>query len=77
MGKEDMIRLFIYPLPDDFFTLLLRLSDFFFFGTFCDRFLMAFQAGRDVGHPGKGLGLEKPVACVTAQTLFQMFFVIE
>jgi len=38
---------------------------------------MTFQAGVEVGYPGKGLGFEEAVARVTAQSLFQMFFVIE
>ncbi len=46
-------------------------------GVFCDRVLMAFQAGVDVGHPGEGLGFEEAVACVTPQSLFHMFFMIE
>jgi len=77
MGKEDMIRLFIYPLPGDFFTLLLRLPDFFLFRVFRDGFLMTFQADVEVGHSGEGLGFEKAVACVTPQSLFQMLFMIE
>jgi hypothetical protein len=45
MGKKDMIRLFINAFPGNFFTFPLKLSDFFFFGGFCDRFLVTFQAG--------------------------------
>ena len=56
---------------------LLKLSDFFFFGGFCDRFLMALQADVNVRYPGEGLGFEKSVACVTPQSLFQMLFMIE
>jgi hypothetical protein len=77
MGKEDMIRLFIYPLPGDLFTLLLRLPDFFLFRAFRDGFLMTFYADFKVGHPGEGLGFEEAVACVTPQPLFQMLFMIE
>ncbi|OGP62340.1 MAG: hypothetical protein A2169_11640 [Deltaproteobacteria bacterium RBG_13_47_9] len=77
MRKEDMIGLFIYPFPRDFFTLFLKLSDFFLFGVFCDGFLMAFEAGIDVGYPGEGLCFEEAVAGVTPQSLFQMLFMIE
>jgi hypothetical protein len=56
---------------------LLKLSDFFFFFALCDRFLVAFQAGVEVGHPRKGLGFEEAVAIVTIQSLLQMLFVIE
>jgi hypothetical protein len=77
MGKEDMIRLFVNPFPGDFFTLLLKLSDFFLFGSFCYRFLMTFQAGVEIGHPGEGLGFEEAVACITPQSLFHMLFMIE
>jgi hypothetical protein len=77
MRKEDMVWLFIYPFPGDFFMALLKLSDFFFFGGFCDRFLVAFQAGVNVRYSGEGLGFEKAVACVTPQSLFQMLFMIE
>jgi len=38
---------------------------------------MTFQAGVQVRHPRKGLGLEEAVAGVTFQSLFQMLFVIE
>jgi hypothetical protein len=77
MGKKDMIRLFINALPGNFFTFLLKLSDFFLFRVLCDGFLMAFQAGVNVRYPGEGLGFEKSVACVTPQSLFQMLFMIE
>lgn len=77
MRKEDMVRLFIYPFPGDFFVGFLKLSDFFFLGGFCDRFLVAFQAGVNVRHPGEGLGFEKAVTCVTPQSLFHMLFMIE
>jgi hypothetical protein len=77
MRKEDMVWLFIYPFPGDLFIPLLELSDFFFFGGFCDRFLVAFQAGVNVRYPGEGLGFEEAVACVTPQSLFQMFFMVE
>jgi hypothetical protein len=77
MGKEDMIRLFIYPFPGDFFAPFLKLPNFFLLGIFCDGFLMAFQAGVDVGHPGEGLGFEEAVACFTPQSLFHMLFMIE
>ena len=77
MRKEDMVWLFIYPFPGDFFMALLKLSDFFFFGGFCDRFLMTFKASIDVRHPRKGLGFKEAVTCVTPQPLFQMFFMIE
>jgi hypothetical protein len=77
MRKENMIRLFIYPLPRDFFTLLLKFPDFFLFRALRDGVLMAFEAVRDAGHPGEGLGFEEAVACVTLQPLFTVFFVIE
>jgi hypothetical protein len=77
VGKEDMVRLFIYPFPGDFFILLLKLLDFFFFWAFRDRFFMTFKASIDVRHPRKGLGFKEAVACVTAQALIQMFFMIE
>ena len=38
---------------------------------------MAFQAGVEVGYPGKDLGFEEAMASVTVQSLFQMLFVIE
>ena len=75
--KEDMIRLFIDAFPWNWGILLLKLPDFFFFWAFRDGFLMAFKAGIQVRHPRKGLGFKEAVACVTAQTLFQMFFMIE
>ena len=56
---------------------LLKLSDFFLFGGFCDRFLMTFKASIDVRHPRKGLGFKEAVACVTAQTLVHVFLMIE
>jgi hypothetical protein len=77
VGKEDMVWLFIYPFPGDFFMVLLKWSDFFFFWAFRDRFLMTFKASIDVRHPRKGLGFKEAVACVTAQTLIQMFLMIE
>lgn len=77
MRKEDMIWLFIYPLPGDFLMAFLKLSDFFFLGGFCDRFLVAFQAGVHVRHSREGLGFEEAVACITPQSLFQMLFMIE
>jgi hypothetical protein len=77
MRKEDMIRLFIYPFPGDLFIALLKLSDLFFLGGFCDRFLVAFQAGVNVRYPGEGLGFEKAVTCVTPQSLSHMLFMIE
>ena len=77
MGKEDMIGLFIYPLPGNFLTLLLSLPDLFLFWALGDGILMAFEADVQVGHPGEGLGFEEAVTCVTSQSLFQMFFMIE
>ena len=77
VGKEDMIRLFINAPPENWGIFLLKLSDFFFFGGFCDRFLMTFKANIDVRHPRKGLGFKEAVTCVTPQPLFQMFFMIE
>ncbi len=38
---------------------------------------MAFKAGGEVGHPGKGLGFEGAVTGVTPQSLIHMLFVIE
>jgi len=38
---------------------------------------MTFKASIEVRHPRKGLGFKEAVACVTAQTLIQMFFMIE
>ena len=75
--KEDMIRLLINAPPGNGGILLLKLSDFFFFLAFRDRFLMTFKASIDARHPRKGLGLEEAVAGVTFQSLFQMLFVIE
>jgi hypothetical protein len=77
MGKEDMIRLFIYPFPGDFFAPSLKLSDLFLFGIFCDGLLMALQAGVDVGYSGEGLGFKIAVAGFTLQTLVDVLFVIE
>jgi hypothetical protein len=77
MRKEDMIRLFIYPLPRDFFILLLKFPDFFLFWALRDGVFMAFQAVSDAGYPGEDLGFEEAVACVTLQPLFTMFFMIE
>ena len=77
VGKEDMIRLFINAPPENWGIFLLKLSDFFFFGGFCDRFLMTFKASIDVRHPRKGLGFKEAVTCVTPQPLIQMFFMIE
>jgi len=77
MGKEDMIGLFIYPLPGNFLTLLLSLPDLFLFRALGYGILMAFEADVKVGHPGEGLGFEEAVACVTPRSLFDMFFMIE
>ena len=77
MGKEDMIGLFIYPLPGNFLTLLLSLPDLFLFRALGYGILMAFEADVKVGHPGEGLGFEEAVACVTPQSLFRMLFMIE
>ena len=66
MRKEDMIGLFIYPLPGNFLTLLLSLSDLFLFWALGYGFLMAFYANVDVRDSGKGLGFEEEVACVTS-----------
>ena len=77
MRKEDMIRLFVYSFPGDFFALLFKKSDFFLFRCLRHRFLMALQAGVDVRHPGEDLGFEEAVACVTPRSLFDMFFMIE
>ena len=77
MGKENMIRLLIYPFPGYTFTLLLKLSDFFFFWGFGYGILMAFEADVKVGHPGEGLGFEEAMACITPQSLFHMLFMIE
>jgi len=77
MGKKDVIRLFVYPFPGNFLTLLLKLPDFFLFCGLCDGIFMTFEACVEVRHPGEGLGSEETVACITPQTLFQMLFVIE
>ncbi len=77
MRKEDMIGLFIYLFPRDFFPPLLELPDFFFFCILCYWFFMAFQTGIDDGHSGEGLGFKEAMACVTLQSLFNMLFVIE
>ena len=75
--KEDMIRLFIDAFPWNWGILLLKLPDLFFFWAFRNRFLMTFKASVDVRHSRKALGFKEAVACVAAQTLFQMFFMIE
>ena len=77
MGKEDMIGLFIYPLPGNFLTLLMSLPDLFLFRALGDGILMAFEADVKVGHAGEGLGFEEAVACVTPQSLIHMLFMIE
>jgi len=77
MRKEDMVRLFVYSFPRNFLSFFLKLSDLFFLGGFCDRFLVAFQAGVNVRYPGEGLGFEKAVTCVTPQSLSHMLFMIE
>jgi hypothetical protein len=38
---------------------------------------MTFQAGVEVGYPGKGLSFKEAVASLTVQSLFQMLLVIE
>ncbi len=77
MRKKDMVRLFIDTLPRDFFFLLLKFPDFFLFRALRDGVLMAFQAVCDGGHPGESLGFEEGVTCITPQSLFTMFFMIE
>jgi len=77
MGKEDMIGLSVDPFPGYPFPFFLKLSDFFLLQTFCYGFLVAFQAGCDVGHSGKVLGLKILMARGTFQSLSQVFFVVE
>jgi hypothetical protein len=61
----------------DFFIFLLKFSDFFLFCILCNRFLMTFQAGINIGHPGEGLSFEEAVADVTLQPLAHMFLMVE
>jgi len=77
MREEDMIWLFVYSFPGDFFTLLLELFDFFLFGSFCDAFFMAFEADCYFRHSREVLSFEITVTGVTVQTLFEMFLVIK
>ncbi len=64
MGKEDVIWLFIEPLPPDLLTLFMNLSDFFFFGVLSDRIFVALEADRNGWHPGKILGFKVAMAGV-------------
>jgi hypothetical protein len=43
VGVEDMIRLFIKPLPRNFLFFLVKLPNLLFLFAFSDRFLMALQ----------------------------------
>jgi hypothetical protein len=77
MRKEDVVRLFVDLFPGDILSFFLKLSDLFFFRTFCNGFFVAFQAGCYVRQSGKVLRLIIAVARITFQTLLRMFFVIE
>jgi hypothetical protein len=77
MGKKDMIGLRVNPFPGYPFPFFLKLSDPFLLRTFCYGFLMAFQAGCDVGYSGEVLGLKILVTRGTFQSLRQVFFVVE
>jgi hypothetical protein len=77
VGKEDMIRLFVYPSPGDLLPPFLKLPDLFLFRIFCNGLLMTLQTGGYVRQSGKSLGFEIAVACVTPQSLVDMLFMIE
>jgi hypothetical protein len=77
VGKKDMVGLSVEPFPWNFFPLLLKLSDLFLLKGLGQRFLMAFKAGFQVGHPGKGLGFVETMAGIALQSLFQVLFMIE
>jgi hypothetical protein len=66
VGKEDMVRFVVDLFPRNSLSLLLKLSDFFLFRTFCDRFFMAFQASVDFRDSGKGLGFVEVMASVAS-----------
>jgi hypothetical protein len=77
MGKEDMIRLFIKPLPWDLFFSSVKLPDFFLFFALCYRMLVALQADRHSWHSRKILGFEVAVAGVALHPLGEMFLMIK
>ena len=77
MGEEDMIRLMVKMFPGDLFSLLLELPDLFFFGVFCQGFLVALDAGGEGGHTGKSLLFRIGVTGEAVSPLLQVLFMIE
>jgi len=77
MGEEDMIWLMVKMFPGDLFSLLLELPDLFFFGVFCQGFLVALDAGGEGGHTGKSLLFRIGVTGEAVSPLLQVLFMIK
>ncbi len=77
MGVKDVAWLFIDVSPRNLFSFFCKLPDLFFFGTFCDSFLMALQTSCVVWHSREGLGLDVAVAGIARQPLFKMLLMVE
>ncbi len=77
MGVENVAWLFINAFPRNLFSLLRKLPDLLFFGTFRHSFLMALQTSCNARHSRESLGLEVAVAGIALQPLFKMLLVVE
>jgi hypothetical protein len=77
VGKEDMVRLLVEPIPMDLFTFLIYLSDFFFFRILSERVFVALQTDGHFGHAGKGLVFKMGMTGDAFDTLFLVFLMIE
>ncbi len=77
MGVEDVAWLMIKVFPRNLFSLLRKLPDLLFLGTFRHSFLMALQTSCIAWHSGESLGLEVAVAGIALQPLFKMLLVVE
>ncbi len=77
VGEEDIIRLCVNALPWNLLSFFRKLSNLFFFRTFCHGLFMTLHTDGDVRYSGEHLGLEIAVAGVAFQPLLEMLLVVE
>ena len=77
MREKDMVRLLVESFPGDFFFILVKDPDLFFFRAVCDFVLMALDADRYGRHSREVLGFEVAMTGIAGQSLIFMFLVVE
>ena len=65
MGEENMVGLFVDPLPGNLLSFFVELSDFLFLWILCEGLFVTLHTDGERWHPGERLGFKIAMTCVT------------